>query len=86
MKSSLAHKLAEEIINVLKYNPQLTHDEKILSVECRLDHLISDVEKAAAESHKRAQENAVIIDERPNDIPELANLIRASQQHRGPAN
>jgi len=85
-KSSLARKLAEEIVNVLKYNPQLTQDEKILSIELRLDGLIGEVEQSCAELHKRSEDNRVIVDERPSDIPELANLLRSSQQHRGPAN
>jgi hypothetical protein len=56
MKSSLAHKFAEEFINALKYNPGLKHDEKILALELRLDKLISDVEKACEEAHKRTVE------------------------------
>ena len=49
MKTSLARRLAEEFINVLKYNPQLSHDDKVLSLELRLDKLVEDVEKLDAE-------------------------------------
>ena len=86
MKASLARKLAEEIVNVLKYNPDLSHDDKILSVELRLENLIHDVERAAAEAHKRQEENKVIIDDRPQDIAPLAELMLAHQAQRGPAN
>lgn len=56
MKSTAARKLAEEFINVLKYNPELSHDDKILSLELRLERLISDVEKGCEEAHKRVEE------------------------------
>ena len=86
MKASLARKLAEEIINVLKYNPDLSYDDKVLSGELRLDNLINDVERAAAEAHKRQEENKVIIDDRPQDIAPLAELMIARQAQRGPSN
>lgn len=86
MKSSLAHKLAEEFINVLKYNPGLTHDEKILSLELRLDKAFSDVEKGCEEAYSRREDNRVIIDTRPQDIPPLMALYVAEQERRGPAN
>lgn len=60
-KSSVARKLAEEYVNVLKYNPELTHDEKILSLELRLDKLIEDVEKGCAEAQQR-QETAKVVE------------------------
>jgi len=83
---SRAKKLAEEIIMVLKYNPQLSDNDKMLAVETRLDYLIRDVETACAESHKRSQDNAVIIDNRPQDIPELRDILLQNQGHRGPLN
>lgn len=81
-----AAKLAEEILNVFKYNPELSHEERILVIELRIKNLIWDVEKDCAEAHKRAQENAVIIDNRPNDIPILAEAMINAAQARGPAN
>ena len=83
MKSSLANKLAVEFINVLKYNPELSHDEKILSLELRLDQLINDVEKGCAEASARQR---IIVDTRPHDLPALAELEMAAQASRGPAN
>ena len=64
MKSTVARKLAEEFINVLKYNPELTHDDKILSLELRLDKLISDVEKGCEEARQR-QEPAKVSEDKP---------------------
>lgn len=55
MKPSVARKLAEEYVNVLKYNPELTHDERILSLELRLEQLVNDVEKGCAEVQKRQE-------------------------------
>jgi hypothetical protein len=86
MKTSTANRMAEEIVKVLKYNPELSENDKILCVELRLASLIRDVETSCAEAHKRSQDNAVVIDSRPQDIPELASIMINSQQHRGPAN
>lgn len=84
---SLARKLAEEIVNVLRYNPQLTQDDKILSVELRLNRLIEDVELSCDEANKRREEaTGIIVDERPQDIPVLAEAMIARQAQRGPAN
>lgn len=79
-------KLASEIVNVLKFNANLSDADKALAVECRLINLVSEIEHACAEARKRTEDNAVILDTRPQDIPELANLLIAAQQHRGPAN
>lgn len=86
MKTSLAYKLAAEFVNVLKYNPELTHDEKILSLESRLEKLISDVETSCAEAQKRHENDKVIVDERPRDIPQIAELMLMDQKLRGLAN
>lgn len=84
MKSSTAaHKLAEEFINVLKYNPELTHNEKILSLELRLDKLIEDVEKGCAEAHQRHEDNKVIVSTLAADIQPLSELAVADQARRG---
>jgi hypothetical protein len=83
MKFSVARKLATEIINVLKYNPELTDAERILSLETRLEQLIDDVERGAEETHKRKEENKVIIDDRPQDIQPLADLMIKDQARRG---
>ncbi len=77
---SLSRKLAEEIINVLKFNPQLSQDDKILAVELRLTNLMTEVEKACAEAHKRKEAEAIIVDERPQDIPPLAEAMLARQE------
>jgi hypothetical protein len=83
---SKARKLAEEITSVLKFNPQLTEDEKTLCIELRLVQFSQDIEEAAKQAHKRATDNAVIVDSRPQDIPELQALILSSQAHRGSIN
>jgi hypothetical protein len=85
MKSTAARKLAEEFINVLKYNPQLTHEEKILSLETRLDHLISDVEQGCEAARVRAEEDkTIIISENPT-TNELI-IARDVQQRHGQPN
>jgi len=83
MKASMARKIAEEYVNVLKYNPQLTHDERVLSLEMRLEQLISDVEKGCAEAQKRQRENKVEVDSRPEDIQPLSDLMLKDQARRG---
>jgi len=83
---ALTKRLAQEIVGVLKYNPDLPDDEKVLAIETRLDKLIRDVEVGCQQSIERARVNAVIVDTRPQDIPELSELLRNSQQLRGPLN
>ncbi len=75
-----SRKRATEIISVLKYNPQLTEDERILCVELRLDQLIDDIEKSCDESRKRQEDNAIIVDSRPQDIPILSEMLVAKQK------
>lgn len=82
-KSSQAHKIAEEFINVLKYNLDLTHEQKVLSLEMRLNTLITDVEQGCQEAHQRQEENKVIIDNRPEDIQPLSDLMLKDQVRRG---
>jgi len=85
MKSTLARKLAEEFVNVLKYNPELTHDEKILSLELRLDKLISDVEEGIESARTRREDNATIIISENPTTTELI-IARDVQVRQGPAN
>ncbi len=80
---SKAKKLAVEIVGVLKFNPELSDSDKQLAIETRLDRLIQDVEAACEESHKRTQSNAVIVDNRPQDIPILQEAMLNMQQSRG---
>lgn len=79
---SKAKKVAEEIVGVLKYNPQLTDAEKILSVETKLDRLIQDVEDGIEQARKRTQGEALLMEAPPGDREALLN----SQQFRGPLN
>lgn len=65
-KSSVMRSLAEEFINVLKYNPELTHDEKVLSLELRLQKLADDLEKGFAEAHQR-QVPEKVVDAKPRN-------------------
>lgn len=86
--ASTTRKLATEFVNVLKYNPELTHDEKILSLECRLDKLVSDIETACEVAQKRREDYdpKVVVDSRPFDIPQLAEIMLKDQKTRGLAN
>ncbi len=83
---SKIRKLAEEIVNVLRFNPELDHDTKVLAVECRLDKLAEDVEDACDEAQKRVEDEKITVDARPFDIPVLAEILIKDQAHRGPAN
>lgn len=87
LMSQVARKLAEEIVQVLHYNPQLTQDEKILAVQSRLNKLTEDVERACSEAVRRQKEDkTIIVDSHPQDIPVLVEAMLARQAERGPAN
>jgi hypothetical protein len=79
-------KLAEDITNLFKYNADLSHAEKIMAVELRLKDFEQSIERACAEAHKRAENNKVVIDSRPQDIPILAELLINNQKSRGLTN
>lgn len=83
MQKSKARTLAERIIGVLKYNPQLTEDEKTLCVESHLDGFAKDIEQACAEMHNRTQKDTIIVSTLPQDIEPLQKLMLAHQQSRG---
>lgn len=84
---SMLAKAAEEIERVLRYNPQLSQQEKTLSIELRLRNLAQEIEKSCAEASRRESIVAsIIVDERPQDIPVLAEAMLARQILRGPAN
>jgi hypothetical protein len=84
---SMTKKLASEFIKVLKYNPELTEAERVLSLEVRLDQLVADIERGCEETHKRRQSdkdnNKIIVDARPSDIQPLADMMLARQAARG---
>ncbi len=75
-----ARKLAEEIVGVLKFNPELSESDRVLAIETRLDYLIRDVEMGCEEAHKRSQNNGIIVDSRPNDIPVLRDAMLNQQK------
>jgi hypothetical protein len=77
---SLARRLAEEILNVFKFNPELSEGDKALCIEVRLMNLINDVERSCAESKQRIQSSPIIVDERPSDIPVLAAAMLNQQK------
>lgn len=83
---SKLRKLAEEIVNVLRFNSDLDHNSKVLAVELRLDSLAHDVERACEEAHKRLDAAKIVVDSRPFDIPPLAELMIKDQARRGELN
>lgn len=82
----LQSNLAAEIVGVLKYNPQLSDEEKKLCVELRLEQFAKDIEKVCAIQAQHARENALIVDARPMDLPPLYHAMLAEQQTHGAAN
>ncbi len=82
----MSRKLAEDIVNMLKYNQHLSHEDKILAIELRLNRFAEDVEKACEQAQMRQKETLIIVDERPQDIPVLARAMLAQQAQRGPTN
>lgn len=83
MKPSICRKFAEEFITMLKYNPELTDDVKILALEARVKTLVDNVEQASAEAHQRREQDKVIVDTRPQDIQPIADLMIKDQARRG---
>lgn len=86
MSQTKASRLAEEIFKTLKYNPQLTDEQMMFSIEIKLDKFAREIEEACALSYRRSKENSIQVDARAEDIPELAKLMLGAQQQRGALN
>ena len=69
-----ANKVAVEIANVLRYNPELSFDDRVRAIESRLVSLINDIEEGAKKAHERAKENVVPVSDYTEVLPiELLN-------------
>lgn len=71
--------LAKEIVGVLKYNPELTDDIKVLSVHTKLASLVNKIKD---EMERVREDNRIIVDTRPFDVPVIAELMLDSQKAR----
>lgn len=79
-------KIAEDILKSLKYNSDLPDELKLVAIQTRLENLVNDVKKSCEDEGKISKANAVVVDNRPYDIPVLAEAMLKKQQERGSLN